>query len=113
MKKKLIISLIISFVIDSILFSINMAYAMIYNKVLLGYTIYGGEYSESRGFGVLVETFYPLSMEGEASSSTSVSVSLVDYLIPFVILFVLVFAISLLFHKNHKKEKGLQKHKNN
>ena len=113
MKKKLIISLIISFAISIILFSINMIYALLNNKVLLGYTTYGGEYSASSGFGVVVETFYPLSLSGEGSVSSRIVISIIDFIIPFVILFVLIFAISLLFHKNEKKKNGLQKHKNN
>lgn len=105
MKKKLLISLIVSFGINILLFLINLIYAFINEKVLLGFTLYGGEYSSSTGFGVIVEKIYSFGLVGEGGTTVKIGFDIGSFIVPFIILFILVFAISLLFHKNHKKKK--------
>ena len=106
MKKKLLKSSLISLGINGILFVINLISAFLTEKLLLGINFYGGEYSSSSGFGVVVEKIHSFGIIGEGGGTTThISLNIIGFIIPFILVFVIVFIIALIIGLFTKKEK--------
>ena len=95
MKKKLLIAGIVSFGINSLFFLINLISANIFHVLPLVRSLVGGECIEYIGFGVYLLKLFPMTYDGGASVSYSVSLHLMSYLIPFFILLIIVLLIEI------------------
>ena len=63
-----------------------------------------GPQKKKIGFGIMCNTYYPLTADPNASVSTDLSLSILNFLIYFIVIFVIVLLISLIINKI-KKEK--------
>ena len=81
---------------------INLISYKIMNTILLGMNYSGGEVITKVGFGIVCDKFYPLTDDPNASVSTQLSFSIMNFLIYFIVIFVIVLLISLIINKIKK-----------
>ena len=81
---------------------INLISYKIMDTILLGISIHGGEISQKIGFGIMCNTYYPLTADPNASVSTDLSFSIINFLIYFIVIFIIVLLISLIINKIKK-----------
>ncbi|MBQ2774687.1 MAG: hypothetical protein IJF40_02195 [Clostridia bacterium] len=75
MKKTVLYSSIAAVVTTTILCALNWFFAL-KTGTIMGITLHGGECSVQYGFGVMVETFYPMSSYVEEALEMSPQISL-------------------------------------
>ena len=104
MKKNTIFSFIISSAISIACLLINLICALSCGFLPIGIEFSGGEFTESIGFGISLQTIYSFGTIEEASTTTTVGFDLMSLLIPFILLFLIVFVVKTVASKSVKKD---------
>lgn len=99
MKKNIIFSIIISLAMNTICLLVNFICVSLFGYLPLGIELVGGEFTESIGFGVSLQTIYSFGTIEEASTTTIVSFHFMSFFISFVLLFVVLFVIKTIVQK--------------
>lgn len=93
MKKKLLKSGIFAGIATTILCAFNCVFGMISGKIL-GLTFWGGEYKACYGFGVRMETFYPLyRVDNPVPPTSEMALDPISLMVTLVIIWTVVFVI--------------------
>ena len=84
-------SLVFSGIVSGAGFLVNLFSYIIFKNIPFGITLWGGEYSGKRGFGLLLNRLHPMTMMGEAAprNNSWLSFDPISLLITFVFAFVL------------------------
>ena len=99
MKKSILYSTLISVGITSVLCAINWILALTTGEIM-GIFMHGGEYVAQCGFGVIVETFYPMSsFEDPVGPSTQINPEPISFIVTLLAVFVVAFIISRIIAK--------------
>ncbi len=102
MKKVILKSAVIAMVVTILLCVMNWLIAAISGKPI-GITIWGGEYSARYGFGVLLETFYPLTtVDTPIQSTSNISFDPVSFLVTILIVFVVSMVVGTILRKKSR-----------
>ena len=108
MKKIVIKSFIASIIITLLGAIINFCSANYFDKILIGYTMYGGEISERTGFGISLSKVYPMIFGEENVMSTDYVLSFNDInfvmslIVSFLISFIIIFVLTKVFINKKK-----------
>lgn len=103
--KKIINSAIISATLTVLGMLVNIIGFKMFGNAPLAITYRGGEIISRMGFGIIVNTTYPLG-NGDISLTTFVEFFPLNFLMYFTIIFVIVFAITFITTKLKKKTAG-------
>ncbi len=104
MKKSIIKSGIIALGITTVMAIVNYILGICFNTII-GIKFWGGEYSCTYGFGILLERFYPLTTADDpVKSYTSVGFAPLNFLLTVVALFIICFIICFIIDKCKKRK---------
>lgn len=107
MKKSLIKSGIVALGITTVMAIVNYILGTCF-KTIIGIKFWGGEYSGTYGFGILLERFYPLTTADDpVKSYTSVGFAPLNFILTVVALFIICFIICFIINK-YKKRKQIE-----
>ena len=104
MKKRLIKSGIVALGITTVMAVINFILGICF-KTIIGIKIWGGEYSGTYGFGILLNKFYPLTTpDAPVKSYTSIEFAPVNFILTIILLFVVCYLIYFVSEKRRSKK---------
>ena len=104
MKKRLIKSGIIALGITTVMAVINFILGICF-KTIIGIKFWGGEYSGTYGFGILLNKFYPLTTADDpVQSYTSIAFAPLNFILTVVLLFIVCYLVGFFAEKQRNKK---------